>query len=88
MSINPMHPNLGKSIHETDDQATERAQHHAEQLAEAIRNGGCPKCGTSVGVIHEQPDGHKYRQCGYCGNQYEVEVNSQEQSSQEQPSHA
>lgn len=63
---------LNKSIHETEEQAQEHAEKFAAQLSEAIRNGGCPKCGTAVGLIHEEPDGTKYRQCGYCGNHYDA----------------
>jgi hypothetical protein len=66
-----------ESIHESHEQAEKRAEHYADQLAEAIRNGGCPNCGTAIGIIHEEPDGEKFRQCGYCGNRYPVGTEAQ-----------
>lgn len=59
------------SVKEANKNWEDRAEHIAAQLSEAIRNGDCPRCGTAIGVIHEESDGKKFRQCGYCGNRYE-----------------
>ena len=67
------------SNQDSNKQWEERAEHIAATLAEAIRNGDCPRCGTAVGVIHEEPDGTKFRQCGYCGNRYEFKEEQEEQ---------
>jgi DNA-directed RNA polymerase subunit M/transcription elongation factor TFIIS len=60
------------SVKQANEDWEEHAHTFADKLAEAVRNGGCPKCGTLVGIIHEELDGTKFRQCNYCGNRYPV----------------
>ncbi len=54
-----------------DSRITEQEQKlksdFAEKLAAAVKDGGCPKCGSLKHVDHEG-----LRQCINCGNRFEA----------------